>query len=476
MIDKKEKTFISADVLEKQKEYTKKVTELNEQYSDETGRQRLALVYSFGCQQNVADGERLAGQLSEMGYGFTKRREEADLILFNTCAVREHAETKVFGNVGELKRLKEKNPSMIIGLCGCMTQQEAIVEKLKKSYPFVDLIFGTGAIHRLPEFVNSRLNGGGKIADLTDAPNSIAEGLPVRRTDPFKAWISVMYGCNNFCTYCIVPYVRGRERSRASEEILKEITELVKDGCKEFTLLGQNVNSYGKDREEELDFPALLRAINEIPGEFRIRFMTPHPKDATEELLNTMADCEKIAKHIHLPVQSGSNAVLKKMNRGYTKEHYLETVRTAREKMPEITFTSDILLGFPGETETDFEETLELIKEVRYNALYTFIYSKRSGTPAATMEDPTPYALKAERMGKLLEVQDAIGRAVAREAIGTPQRVLIEEKRPDGLLYGKNDSMLSFVMEGSGSLVGHFVTAIPESLTSWTYTSSIKKV
>lgn len=473
MIEKNHVTLVSQEILEKQKEYIKKVYDQNQQVAEETGRQPLALVASFGCQQNVADGERLSGQLSDMGFGFTEKREEADLILFNTCAVREHAEARVFGNVGELKRLKKANPSMIIGLCGCMTQQETIVDRLKKSYPFVDLIFGTGAIHRLPEFVFSRYQGKEKIADISDAPNSIAEGLSVKRTDPFKAWITVMYGCDNFCTYCIVPYVRGRERSRSSQDILTEITSLVQDGVKEFTLLGQNVNSYGKDLEEEMDFPELLQAINEIPGEFRIRFLTSHPKDATSKLLSAMADSEKVAKHIHLPVQSGSNRILGLMNRGYTSEHYLEMIKEAREKMPEITFTSDILVGFPGETEEDFAETLELVEKVRYNALYTFIYSKRSGTPAAMMEDDTSHAHKAERMGRLLKIQDDNGRALARDAIGKPQRVLIEEIREDGRLAGKTDSLLTCVVEGPSSLLGEFVTAIPNSLKSWTYDATL---
>ncbi|MBR2338254.1 MAG: tRNA (N6-isopentenyl adenosine(37)-C2)-methylthiotransferase MiaB, partial [Clostridia bacterium] len=352
------------------------------------GKPPLAYVRTYGCQQNVADSEKMKGQLAEMGFAFTETPDDADFILFNTCAVREHAEDRVFGNVGALKTLKRRKPGLLIALCGCMVQQEHIAQKLYRSYPFVGLIFGTHVSHRLPELMAGVLLNGKRVVETPACDGVIAEGIPVRRDGGFKAFLSIMYGCNNFCTYCIVPYVRGRERSRDPDLIVQEARELVAQGYKEITLLGQNVNSYGKGEAHGVDFPELLRRINAIEGDFIIRFMTSHPRDASPRLFDTIAACEKVSRHFHLPFQSGSDRILKAMNRHYTREQYLELVRYARRVIPDISFTSDVIVGFPGETREDFEQTLSLIREVGFTSLFTFIFSPRQGTPAAKMPDP----------------------------------------------------------------------------------------
>lgn len=348
----------------------------------------LALVHSFGCQQNSSDTEKLKGMLARMGYGFTDRPEEARLVLFNTCAVRENAEDRVLGNVGALKAYKAANPELIIALCGCMMQQPHMAEKVKKSYPYVDLVFGTHVAHMFPELLYTCLSEGKRVFNLSEESAPMAEGLPVLRDNDLKAWLPIMNGCDNFCSYCIVPYVRGREKSRPSKEIIREATELVAAGYKEITLLGQNVNSYGKGLEEQINFAGLLHQVNAIPGDFRIRFMTSHPKDCTHELIDAIAACKKVCNHIHLPVQCGNNRVLREMNRHYTVEEYLELAAYAHQKMPDVTFTSDIIVGFPGESYEEFQDTLELVRKMRFSALYTFIYSRRSGTRAAQMPDP----------------------------------------------------------------------------------------
>ena len=391
-----------------------------------------AFVDTYGCQQNEADSEKIRGMLDEMGCIFTRDESRADIIVINTCAVREHAEMRILGNVGALSHTKKANRDQIIILCGCMVQAPGMAEKIKKSYPYVDMVFGPQVLWRFPEFLERLVNGHKRIFEVPDDPGAIAEGIPVKRDGNIKAWLSVMYGCNNFCSYCIVPYVRGRERSRKPEIILEEARQLVNEGYKDITLLGQNVNSYGKDLDEDVDFADLIRMINDIPGEFVIRFMTSHPKDASEKLFKAMAECEKAAKHIHLPFQAGNDRVLKAMNRVYTRAEYLDKIALARKYMPDIVITSDIIVGFPGETDEEFEDTLSLLKEVRFDALFTFIYSKRPGTPAAKMEDPFTREDKQKRFDRLLELQNTISAEKHREYVGKTVRVLT-----DGVSEGK---------------------------------------
>ncbi len=403
----------------------------------------LAYVHSYGCQQNMNDGEKIRGVLLDVGFGLCENVEQADLILFNTCAVREHAEQRVFGNVGALKRLKEKNPRLIIGVCGCMAQQPHIVDKLRKSYPYVDLVFGVDGIDRLPAMLAERLRQGKRYLEDPCERNAVVEKLPIRRDSGFRAWLPIMYGCDNFCTYCIVPYVRGRERSREPQAILAEFRQLVEAGYKEITLLGQNVNSYGKGLAEPIDFADLLAQLCRVPGDYQIRFMTSHPKDASRKLIDTIAAHPQLCKHIHLPVQSGSDRLLKEMNRHYTVAQYLALVEYAKEKIPGVTFSSDIIVGFPGETEEDFEETLTLVRRVGYMQLFTFIYSKRSGTKAADLPDPTTHAEKTARMDRLLKTQDGIAFEAVAALAGQTVRVLAEGagRRP-GTLNGRLDNNL----------------------------------
>ena len=417
----------------------------------------LAYVRSYGCQQNVNDGEKIRGVLMDCGFGMTDSVENADLILFNTCAVREHAEQRVFGNVGALKKLKEKNPRLMIGLCGCMAQQPHIVEKVRASYPYVDLVFGVDGIDTLPALVAQRL-GQKKRVLLTPAErNAVVEDMPIRRDSGFRAWLPIMYGCDNFCTYCIVPYVRGRERSRLPQDVVKEFTQLVNAGYKEITLLGQNVNSYGKGLEVKVDFADLLNMLCEVPGDYQIRFMTSHPKDASHKLIDTIAAQPKIYKRLHLPVQSGSDRILREMNRHYTVEQYLELMNYAKQRVPGITFSSDIIVGFPGETEEDFEKTLELVQKVGYMQLFTFIYSKRTGTRAADMPDPYTHKQKAERMGRLLAVQDKIAMQQVASMVGQTVRVLVEgAARNEGMLTGRLDNNLTVEFAAAEEMIGHY--------------------
>lgn len=414
-----------------------------------------ACVVTFGCQQNVSDSQRIRGMLSLMGYELTEDEAEADFIIFNTCAVREHAEDRVFGNVGATKKYKRQRKGMIIAVCGCMAQQEHIIRRFKESYPYVDMVFGTGVTHRLPEFVYKKLTGTKRIFENALENEEVVEGVPVNRDDVFRGYVPVMYGCDNFCTYCIVPYVRGRERSRKPQEIIKEVTDMVNSGYKEIMLLGQNVNSYGKGLEEEINFAKLLYMVNAVKGDFRIRFMTSHPKDCTEELLVAMRDCEKVERHLHLPVQAGSDTVLKRMNRRYTSGEYLSLIEKARSLMPDITFTSDIIVGFPGETYEDFKQTLKLVKKVGYSSLFTFIYSKRKGTPAAEADDPVSREEKGRWFSELLTLQDRISKETEEEKIGKTLRVLCEEYS-EGELSGKADDMTEVSFPGEPSDIGSF--------------------
>ena len=400
-----------------------------------------AFVHSFGCQQNVNDGEKILGVLVNAGYGRAAAPEGADLIIFNTCAVREHAEQRVFGNVGALKKLKEQNPKLMIAVCGCMAQQKQIVEKFKASYPFVDIVFGVNAIDTLPQLIAQRITGHKRVMQMPVERTEIVEEMPIQRGSSFRAWLPIMYGCDNFCTYCIVPYVRGRERSRKSADILAEFRQLLAEGYRDITLLGQNVNSYGKGLEEGLDFADLLAMLDKEPGDYRIRFMTSHPKDATKKLIDTIAGGTHISHHLHLPVQSGSNEILEKMNRRYTVESYLALMDYAKERVPDMTYSSDIIVGFPGETEEDFEKTMELIRRVEYMQLFTFIYSKRSGTKAAEMPDGTPHEEKAARIGKIVALQDEIVARLTGALVGSVQRVLVEGAgRTPGVLTGRLDN------------------------------------
>ena len=393
---------------------------------DQRPGQKLAYVDTYGCQQNEADSERLRGYLARMGYAFSPTEEGADLVLLNTCAIREHAEQRVFGNVGALTHTKRRHPEQVICLCGCMARQDHVAQRLRQSFPHVDLVFGPQLLWQFPQLLLDRLTSGKRVFATEDVPGAVAEGIPVVRQNRQKAWVSIMYGCNNFCTYCIVPYVRGRERSRAPEDILDEVRGLVEQGYKDITLLGQNVNSYGKDLPEPMDFSDLLSAVNDIPGDFLIRFMTSHPKDATHKLFETMARCEKVAPVLHLPFQAGNDRILKVMNRRHTREQYLDKIRDLKRLIPGIVLTSDIIVGFPGETTEEFEDTLKVLEEVRFDALFTFIYSPRVGTPAASMDDPMSREEKLANFNRLTALQDAISEEKHAAYIGKTVRCLVD--------------------------------------------------
>ncbi len=421
------------------------------------GRTPLALVRTYGCQQNVADGEKIKGILEQMGFSLTEEPEQADFILFNTCAVREHAEDRVFGNVGALKNIKRRRPGLLIAVCGCMTQQEQVSQRLKKSFPFVDLVFGTNMLHRLPEMLYTVLSQSQRVFLRGEGETELFEGLPVHRDGASRAWVTVMAGCDNFCSYCIVPYVRGREKSRKPGDIYQEFKNLVEAGYKEITLLGQNVNSYGKGLEEPINFSRLLRRLDEIDGDYRIRFMTSHPKDASEELFDTIAHSRHIPHFIHLPFQSGNDRVLKEMNRRYDREKYLSLIRYARSVMPDVSFTSDVIVGFPGETYEEFQDTLSLIREVEFTNLFTFIYSPREGTRAAKMPDPVPHKEKTRWFAELLKVQEEIADRRGRDMIGNRERVLVEDRdEKTGFLSGRTAGGLIVLFPGEDNLIGQF--------------------
>ncbi len=429
----------------------------------------LAFVDTYGCQQNEADSERLRGYLAEMGYQFTQKEAEADVIIINTCAVREHAELRVLGNVGALVHTKREKPGQIICLCGCMAQEPTMAEKVKNSYRHVDLVFGPHALWRFPEFLLRILKRRGRIFETADEPGAIAEGIPVVRQSGVKGWVSVMYGCNNFCSYCIVPYVRGRERSRDPQIVLDEVRELAESGYKEITLLGQNVNSYGKDLGADMDFADLLRAINDIPGDFLIRFMTSHPKDASEKLFDAMAQCEKVAPALHLPFQAGSDRVLKEMNRGYTYESYVNLVNQLRARIPHIVLTSDVIVGFPGETTPEFEQTLRLVEEVEFDALFTFLYSPRSGTPAAEMPDPMPREEKMANFQRLVDTQNAISAKKHQAYVGQTLRCLVDGPSEDqrNNLSARTPGGRLVHLSGDEKLVGNYVNLKITAATTW---------
>ncbi|WP_411329449.1 tRNA (N6-isopentenyl adenosine(37)-C2)-methylthiotransferase MiaB [Blautia hansenii] len=446
-----------APVEEPQRQYwfMKKARQLVKEQSEKLGRPLTANITTFGCQMNARDSEKLVGILERMGY-VEVPDENADFVIYNTCTVRENANLRVYGRLGYLHSLKKKNPHMMIGLCGCMMQEPQVVEKLKKSYSFVNLIFGTHNIYKFAELVVSSLLSDRMIIDIWKDTDKIVEDLPVERKYPFKSGVNIMFGCNNFCSYCIVPYVRGRERSRNPKDIVREIERLVKDGVVEVMLLGQNVNSYGKNLDEPMTFAQLLTEIEKIEGLKRIRFMTSHPKDLSDELIEVMKNSKKICKHLHLPLQSGSSDILQKMNRRYDKEKYLNLVEKIRTAIPDISLTTDIIVGFPGETEEDFLETVDVVKKVRYDSAFTFIYSKRTGTPAAVMENQVPEDVVKDRFNRLLETVQTIGREMSARDTGKVMEVLVEEQNSQDkhLMTGRLSNNLLVHFEGDTSLIG----------------------
>lgn len=443
------------------------------QYWQDRGIHPTAYIDTYGCQQNEADSERMMGMLREMGYTRQNEAEGADVIVINTCAVREHAEQRVFGNVGALTHVKRRHPEQKIFLTGCMAGQPEVVARLKKSYPHVDGVLTSHAQWRLPEILHRALTEK-KRQFVTPETGNIVEGLPVERMGGLKGWVSIMYGCNNFCTYCIVPYVRGRERSRQPEDIRREVAEMIAQGYKDITLLGQNVNSYGKDLDLEVDFADLLKMLSELPGDFVLRFMTSHPKDASRKLFDTMASSPKIAKHIHLPFQAGNDRVLKEMNRRYTAQQYLSLVEYARQVMPEIVLTSDVIVGFPGETDQEFEDTLKLVETVGFDALFTFIFSPREGTPAAKMPDPFTRQEKQARFDRLLELQNRISQEKHNAYVGRSLRVLVDGA--DGeYLTARTDGGRLVRLKGDEGKIGTFQYVTITGNTTWSLVGEIKE-
>ena len=458
-------TVISQEQLQQQFDFCAKIHAI----WHSQGITPLAYVETYGCQQNEADSERIRGLLSQCGYAMTDTAEGADVVVMNTCAIREHAEQRVFGNLGALTHTKRRHPAQKIFLCGCMAGQDHVVERIKKSFPHVNGVFSTHHLWQFSEILYRVLTTGKRTYFVEDEAGSIVEGLPQKRDNTLKSWVSIMYGCNNFCTYCIVPYVRGRERSRKPEDILAECRMLIESGSKDITLLGQNVNSYGKDLEGGMDFADLLKAIAEIPGEFLIRFMTSHPRDASKKLFDTMASSPKIAKQLHLPFQSGSSRVLKAMNRHYDRETYLEKVNYAKSVMPDLVLTSDVIVGFPGETEEEFNETLSLISQVHYDSLFTFIFSPRAGTPAATMEDPTPKAEKNRRFDALCDLQNSISEQIHQNYVGKTMRCLVDGQDKD-LLTARTEGGRLVRFQGDPALIGSFIDLTITGATTWSLT------
>ncbi len=461
----KQTTVISQEQLQQQFAFCDQINTL----WNARGITPTAYVETYGCQQNEADSENIRGLLSQCGYAITDSAEGADAVVMNTCAIREHAEQRVFGNLGALTHTKRRHPGQKIFLCGCMAGQPTVSERIKKSYPHVDGVFSTHHLWQFPEILFKVLTGKKRVFYVEDEAGSIAEGLPHLRDSKLKAWVSIMYGCNNFCTYCIVPYVRGRERSRKSADILAECRALIEDGCKEITLLGQNVNSYGKDLEDGMDFADLLGAIAAIPGDFLIRFMTSHPRDASKKLFDTMAASPKIAKQLHLPFQSGSSRVLKAMNRHYDRQTYLDKVLYAKSVMPDLVLTSDVIVGFPGETEEEFEETLSLISQVHYDSLFTFIFSPRTGTPAASMDDPTSKEEKNRRFDRLCQLQNTISEQIHNSYVGKTLRCLVDGQDKD-LLTARTEGGRLVRFPGNAALIGSYVPITVTGATTWSLT------
>lgn len=438
-------------------------------------KERLAFIRTFGCQMNERDTETIMGLLTEMGYGFTDDPNTAHLILYNTCCVRENPERKVYGQVGLLKATKDQNPDLIIGICGCMPQQKEELNQMVERLPHVDLFFGTHNLHRLPELLHRVEATGERVVEVWDEGDEPIEGLPALRQNDSKAWVTIMHGCNNFCSYCIVPYVRGREHSRSPSAILEEVQALADRGVKEVTLLGQNVNSYGKDLAIDQDFADLLHTLNKVKGIERIRFTTSHPKDVSDKLIHGLAHLEKVCEHLHLPVQAGSNNVLKRMNRGYNREYYLELVDRIRESVPSISLTTDIMVGFPGETEADFADTLSLVEQVGYDAAFTFIYSQRKGTPATLMADQVPEEVKKDRIYRLIELQNEISLRRNQDLVGTKHEILVDgtSKGNPHMLTGKTRTAKTVLFPGTEDLIGQLVQVTIKKAETWSLTGEM---
>ena len=459
-------TVKSDKLSEKQIEYMKLISEIME--IRKRGEKPLAFVRTYGCQQNVADSEKIKGMLKQSGFDFTEEPENADFILFNTCAVREHAEDRVFGNVGALKNIKRRHPQILIALCGCMMEQEHVANRIYKSFPFVGLVFGTHSLHHFPELMYSSLVNGKRVFERGNDDKKIYEGIPTHRDGNFKGWLPIMYGCNNFCTYCVVPYVRGRERSREKDLIVSEARDMILSGYKDITLLGQNVNSYGKTLENPVSFAQLISEIDNIDGDYWLRFMTSHPKDCSKELIDAIAQSKHISKHLHLPFQSGSDRILKLMNRHYDRKKYLDIISYAKEKIENVSLTSDIIVGFPGETYEDFKETLSLIREVEFTSLFTFIFSPRAGTPAEKMDDPISAEEKSKWFQELLDVQEEIAAKRCSSMVGKTEKVLIESvKEKTGELNARTSGNIIVELNGDKDLIGTFQKAKITSARNW---------
>ncbi|MBF8984496.1 tRNA (N6-isopentenyl adenosine(37)-C2)-methylthiotransferase MiaB [Lutibacter sp. B2] len=476
-MSKRKKVQTSIEDIAIQNEYIEFMKVENEEYFEKCKKKRKAIVVTYGCQMNEHDSEKLLGMIHNMGYEQTENVKEADLVIYNTCCVRENAELKVYGNLGHLKPVKSKRKDMIIVVCGCMMQQPHVVNELKQKYSHVDVVFGTHNLHKFPQLIASCKQSKKMIVDVWDSEGEIIEGLPSLRKYNLKAFVNIMSGCNNFCTYCIVPYTRGRERSRKPEDIIKEIETLGKQGTKEIMLLGQNVNSYGKTLEEDIDFAGLLYKINEIEGIERIRFMTSHPKDLSPRLIEAMRDCDKLCEHFHLPVQAGSTNILNKMNRHYTKEDYLKIVEALKKEIPDIAITTDFIVGFPGETEEDFEETLDLVNQVQYDAAYTFLYSIREGTPAAKFEDQVPDDVKHKRFEKLLDRLNQIVYEKNKQLEGTVVEVLVEgeSKTNSEKLTGRTRTSKSVNFKGTKDMIGQLVNVKITQARTFSFNGEIVK-
>ena len=470
-MSEKIKAAVSQQEMEEQKQY---IDALKSRILN-TGLQYHIVTY--GCQMNVHDSEKLAGMLNDIGYEETSQQQEADLVLFNTCCVRENAELKVYGNIGALKAYKMANPNMIIGVCGCMMQQTDVSDYIVKRFPFVDLVFGTHNLHHFPSLLLQAFDSTQTIVEILDSEGDVVEHIPTKRSLGISAWVTVMYGCNNYCSYCIVPYVRGRERSRQPQDILEEISKLVADGYKEITLLGQNVNSYGKDLEDKYLFHDLLREIDKLQGIERVRFMTSHPKDLSPELISALSECSKLCEHLHLPIQSGSNRVLKAMNRKYTREDYMELVEKLRAAVPGIALTTDIIVGFPGETEEEFLDTLDIMKRLEYDSAYTFIYSPRTGTPAAKISNQISQEVKKERLSRLIELQNEISKKKNAAYKNREVEVLIEgpSKNKHQIMSGRTRTNKLVNFAASPNLVGQLVKVRIINTRSWTLEGEVEK-
>ncbi|HPD00518.1 MAG TPA: tRNA (N6-isopentenyl adenosine(37)-C2)-methylthiotransferase MiaB [Acetivibrio sp.] len=466
---------VSTEEMTRQQQFIEEIKQLNYPKEMQTGKKKLYYLATLGCQMNEHDSEKLAGMLSEMGYAESDNMNSSDLIIYNTCCVRENAEQKVYGHLGPLKHLKRENPDLVIAICGCMMQQPEVVEHIKKTYRHVDLIFGTHNLYKFPELLFRAIGSEKTVIDVWDSEGQIAEDIAIERKDGVKAWVTVMYGCNNFCSYCIVPYVRGRERSRNLDNIVNEVMLLGRQGFKEITLLGQNVNSYGKDLGDDTDFAKLIREVDKVPGIERIRFMTSHPKDLSDELIYAMRDCKKVCEHLHLPFQAGSSEILKKMNRKYSKEDYINLVEKVKESIPDITLSTDIIVGFPGETEEDFFDTLDIVERVKFDNAYTFLYSKRTGTPAARMENQVPEDVKKERFQRLLELQNRISKEINDTFLGREVEVLVEglSKNNDKVYTGRTRGNKIVNFEGNKDMIGKLVNVRIDSVKTWSLEGTV---